>query len=122
MGYCLFCAKTSAILLENKTCLAFYDKFPVSEGHLLIIPKIHRQDYFDLTPREQQDMADLLGQAKILLDKKFQPAGYNIGLNCGEVAGQTIYHCHCHVIPRYKGDCEQPKGGVRGVIPNKMAY
>ncbi len=98
------------------------DKYPVSPGHLLIIPNRHVADWFELTDEEQQAVMELINRAKIGLDKTLQPDGYNIGINCGEPAGQTVMHVHCHLIPRYKGDIPEPRGGVRGVIPDKQSY
>ena len=118
---CIFCNQV-APLLENELALAFFDQSPVSLGHLLIIPKVHRQDYFDCNKEELAAINDLTRQAKLYLEEQFSPDGYNIGWNCGQVAGQTIFHCHMHLIPRYQGDVENPIGGVRGVIPNKQNY
>lgn len=115
---CPFCTlPPSQVVLANTTCLAFFDRSPVTPGHLLIISRAHRLDWFALTPAEQRDMAALVRRGKALLAAKYHPAGYNIGLNCGAVAGQTVFHCHCHLIPRYVGDTPNPRGGVRGVIP-----
>lgn len=121
MADCLFCADLP-IVLENELACAFYDKHPVNQGHLLIIPKRHVEDYFGLTSAEKQAIDDLLQLGKELLDRRYQPDGYNIGANCGAVAGQTIFHCHIHLIPRYEGDTENPRGGVRGVIPERQGY
>ncbi|WP_299091480.1 HIT family protein [uncultured Metabacillus sp.] len=120
MSY-IFCT-INDITLENNLAMAFFDKFPVTNGHLLIIPKRHVEHYFDLTSEEKQAMDDLLLQGKELLDHQFNPDGYNIGINNGEAAGQTIFHVHVHLIPRYKGDMKEPRGGVRGVIPEKRMY
>lgn len=124
MDKCLFCekAKTQEKLLENDTCYAVFDGFPVSPGHILIISKRHAQTFFDLTKNEQHDMIDLLNKCKLIIDEKYNPQGYNVGLNCGLVAGQSIMHVHMHLIPRYTGDVENPRGGVRGVIPAKQNY
>lgn len=118
---CIFCKKEDYIL-ENDYAFAFYDIYPVNKGHLLIVPKRHVEQYFDLTAEERQAIDALLFEGKALLDKEFKPDGYNIGINCGKVAGQTIFHVHVHLIPRYKGDMEEPRGGVRGVIPEKRIY
>lgn len=109
-------------VLENDLAFAIYDKYPVNKGHMLIIPKRHTANYFDLTMEERLAIDELLFQGKQLLDETYSPDGYNVGINCGEVAGQTIFHVHVHLIPRYKGDMEDPRGGVRGVIPGKMKY
>lgn len=118
---CIFCYRDD-IVLENELAMAFYDKFPVNEGHMLIVPKRHVEDYFGLNEAEIQAVNELLFACKKLLDEKYSPDGYNIGANCGQYAGQTIFHCHVHLIPRYKGDVENPRGGVRGVIPKKQSY
>jgi diadenosine tetraphosphate (Ap4A) HIT family hydrolase len=120
---CPFCNPAKEdIILKNELCYARFDKFPVSKGHMLIIPFRHFDNYFDATQEEKLGILDLLDKVKDFLDKKFNPDGYNIGVNIGECAGQTIFHLHIHVIPRYKGDVENPKGGVRGVIPDKRIY
>lgn len=118
---CIFCNR-SDIIIENELALAFYDKFPVNEGHILIVPKRHVEDYFGLNEDEVVAINELLHQCKQILDEEYSPDGYNIGMNCGEYAGQTIFHCHVHLIPRYKGDVAEPRGGVRGVIPAKRSY
>ena len=120
---CPFCNLSSdRIIMENDLSLAFYDSFPVSEGHVLIVPKRHVANYFDLTQEEIVAMNDLMFRMKSLLDNKLHPDGYNVGINVNEAAGQSIFHVHMHLIPRYKGDVPNPKGGVRGVIPNKQKY
>ena len=103
-------------------CVAFYDGYPVSPGHALIIPKRHVANYFDLTNHEREAMNVVLQYVKQKVDERFHPDGYNIGINVGEYAGQSVFHCHMHLIPRYKGDVKNPKGGVRGVIPSKQKY
>ncbi len=120
MTVCLFCNDKLPYVLENGTCAAFFDKHPVSRGHMLIIPKAHKTDYFQLSCQEKQDMDALITAGKRLLENTYSPDGYNIGFNCGLSAGQSVFHCHCHLIPRYQGDCVNPRGGVRGVIPEKM--
>ena len=94
----------------------------MSPGHALIIPKRHVASYFDLTDEERKAMNAMLLEVKQKLDERFHPDGYNIGINVGEDAGQSIFHCHMHLIPRFKGDVPNPKGGVRGVIPSKQLY
>ena len=118
---CPFC-HPDGILFENDVAYAKPDKFPVNPGHLLIIPKRHVADYFLTTEEEKAAMLSLLDQAKLYLDGKHAPAGYNVGINVGEVAGQTIMHVHLHLIPRYQGDLDKPRGGVRGVIPSRQSY
>lgn len=121
---CPFCVieNSREIIAEKEFSLAFYDGFPVSPGHALIIPKRHVSSFFDLSEEERIDMLRLADQVKKILDCKFHPDGYNIGVNVGESAGQSVFHVHMHIIPRYTGDVENPKGGVRGVIPSKQSY
>jgi diadenosine tetraphosphate (Ap4A) HIT family hydrolase len=120
---CIFCNLSSErIIAENELCLAIRDGFPVSEGHTLIIPKRHVADYFDLTPNEIAAMQTMMKEIKCQLDNKLHPDGYNIGINVNAAAGQTVFHVHMHLIPRYIGDVANPKGGVRGVIPGKQKY
>lgn len=108
--------------MENQYSIAIFDKSPVSMGHTLIIVKRHVANYFEMTEEEKLAVLELTEQMKIMLDGKYQPTGYNIGVNCGEDAVQTINHMHLHLIPRYKGDVADPAGGVRGVIPEKQHY
>ena len=121
---CPFCHMSPKveIISETDTCIAFFDGYPVSPGHTLIIPKRHVSSFFDLTDDECEAMNQMLFLVKQKLDERFHPDGYNIGINVGEHAGQSIFHCHMHLIPRYKGDVPNPKGGVRGVIPSKQSY
>jgi diadenosine tetraphosphate (Ap4A) HIT family hydrolase len=118
---CPFC-HTDGMLFENGLAYAKPDKFPVNPGHHLIIPKRHVADFFLTTGAEKTALLSLLDEAKHYLDDVHAPAGYNVGINVGEVAGQTIPHVHLHLIPRYRGDMENPRGGVRGVIPDKQNY
>ena len=108
--------------METDLSVAFYDGYPVSKGHTLIIPKRHVSSYFDLTKAEKDDIWSLLDVLKAKIDESLHPDGYNVGINVGESAGQSIFHVHVHLIPRYQGDVENPKGGVRGVIPGKQKY
>ena len=110
------------IVYQDDTWLAIYDNYPVSQGHVLLMPKRHCETYFDLNYVELVSLGVTIGVIKFILNNKFNPDGYNIGVNCGEAAGQTVKHCHIHIIPRYKGDMEDPRGGVRGVIPEKQKY
>jgi diadenosine tetraphosphate (Ap4A) HIT family hydrolase len=120
---CIFCNLASErIIAENELCLAIRDGFPVSEGHTLIIPKRHAADYFDLTSDEIAAMQAMMKESKCQLDNTLHPDGYNVGVNVNAAAGQTVFHVHMHLIPRYIGDVENPKGGVRGVIPGKQKY
>lgn len=109
-------------ILENEVGFVVYDGFPVSEGHCLIVPHRVYPDYFDSTEEEIIGLQNLVIQTKEYLDGKYKPNGYNVGINCGEVGGQTVPHVHIHLIPRYEGDMDDPRGGVRGVIPSKQKY
>ena len=121
---CPFCNPDSGreLIVETETAFAIYDKFPVNNGHSLIIPKRHCSDYFELTFKEQASCMFMLNKVKEIVSETFNPDGFNIGINIGEKAGQTVNHVHIHLIPRYKGDVEEPRGGVRGVIPSKQKY
>lgn len=117
---CPFCSPFGDdIVARNLLCYARWDRFPVSKGHLLIIPFRHAPDYFSLTMEEKHAMTELIDECRKIIEENFRPAGYNIGYNIGEVAGQTVMHCHCHFIPRYPGDTDNPKGGVRRVVAGK---
>ncbi len=119
---CPFCANDRDRPFESELSFAIYDAFPVSEGHTLIIPKRHTPGFFDLNAEEQADCMRLLYKVKAYLDEKYRPDGFNVGINVGEAAGQTVPHVHIHLIPRYVGDVAEPRGGVRGVIPHKRSY
>lgn len=119
---CIFCDMKDNYILENNLAYAIYDKYPVGTGHMLIIPKRHVKDFFDITKEEREAIFELVDKAKELLDEEYLPDAYNVGINCGEEAGQTVMHMHVHLIPRYEGDTHDPRGGVRGVIPKKMKY
>ena len=121
MRDCIFCKiNENDIILESKLSIAFFDIFPVSNGHMLIIPKKHTISYFNLDSEERSDIWQLVNKAKKYLDINFEPNGYNIGINDGKISGQTVFHCHIHLIPRYKGDTDDPQGGVRRVIGKKQ--
>jgi len=120
---CPFCNPIAEdIVARNELCFAMWDRFPVSRGHMLVIPFRHTPDFFSLTPEERGAAMALIIVGKELIEENFTPAGYNIGFNVGEAAGQTVFHCHCHVIPRYVGDVPDARGGVRGVVPGKRGY
>lgn len=119
---CPFCNLERKKILESEMSFAIYDGFPVNEGHALIIPKRHTANYFDLTNEEQADCFRLLNEIKAIVQEKYNPAGFNVGININESAGQTVPHVHIHLIPRYEGDVEEPRGGVRGVIPERKNY
>ena len=109
-------------IFENSVGFVIFDKFPVSRGHCLIIPNRIYSDYFDSTEEEIIGLNKLLFKTKKYLDEKFNPSGFNVGINCGEVSGQTIDHLHIHIIPRFPKDVDDPTGGIRCVIPNKQKY
>lgn len=110
------------IIIENQLSFSIYDGFPVSKGHALILPKRVVADIFDLNDQEYNSCFELVKKVRTILLKKFQPDGFNIGVNSGETAGQTIFHAHIHLIPRYKNDVSNPRGGIRNVIPGKADY
>jgi len=110
------------ILLRGEYFFIAEDSYPVSVGHCLIISNEVRETYFDLSSDEKINLAEMIDRAKEIIETKYSPDGYNIGMNCGASAGQTVMHFHCHVIPRYEGDMNDPRGGVRGVIPDKQKY
>ena len=121
---CLFCnVSESGCAHENNLAYASYDSYPVSKHHCLIIPKRHIKDYFDITNDELIACNDLIQIVKNeILSKDINVKGFNIGTNAGKIAGQSIMHCHIHLIPRREGDVDNPQGGVRSVIPNKQHY
>ncbi|MBD1174894.1 HIT family protein [Pelagibacterales bacterium SAG-MED01] len=121
---CLFCnIKESGLAHENNLAYVSYDSYPVAEYHCLVIPKRHIKDYFELTNEELIACNNLIKLAKDeIINKDQTVSGFNIGTNVGKVSGQSILHCHFHLIPRRKGDVENPQGGIRSVIPNKQHY
>lgn len=120
---CLFCAiPREEVLIEHPLALAKRDGYPISKGHTLIIPRRHVASFFDTTEEERRAMFKLLYDMKTMLDREHEPDGYNIGINNGPAAGQTVMHLHMHLIPRYAGDRADPRGGVRWIIPDKAAY
>ena len=121
---CLFCnIKESGLVKENGLAYVSYDTYPVTDMHCLIIPKRHVQDYFDLTDEEIIACNTLIKNIKKEIEfKDPNVKGFNIGTNAGKISGQSILHCHIHLIPRREGDVENPQGGVRSVIPSKQHY
>jgi diadenosine tetraphosphate (Ap4A) HIT family hydrolase len=119
---CIFCKPKREILAENAHALAFFDSYPVSRGHALVVPKRHALTIFELEDEEYADCFRLVLPLQQLLRARFAPDGFNVGANCGAAAGQSVWHAHIHVIPRYQGDVPNPRGGVRGVIPHKAGY
>ena len=112
----------SRILFRDDYFFIIKDAIPVSPGHMLIISNEVREAYFSLTSEEKKALTASIEKAKEIIELEFSPDGYNIGMNCGESAGQTVFHFHCHVIPRYIGDMENPRGGVRHCIKGKGYY
>jgi len=120
---CVFCAPEDAeVVLRGEMSYVRYDKFPVSPGHMLVIPFRHVPSVFDLNSDEIAEIGKLIVETKEYIEQGYHPDGYNIGVNVGVAAGQTVMHVHIHVIPRYVGDMENPRGGVRGVIPERQGY
>ena len=122
---CLFCeiySDKSIIIYENSLFWSLFDKNPVTKGHALLIPKKHVVSFFDLDSKDFENLFEGMNEVKKIIDKKYSPDAYNIGINDGETAGRTIHHLHIHLIPRYKGDVKNPMGGVRNVIPGKGEY
>ncbi len=120
---CPFCRLDAKPIAQNSLAFAIRDKYPVTPGHTLVIPKRHVADYFELTKEEHDAIRELVRDQKLRLEA-MDPAvsGFNLGVNVGQDAGQTIFHVHVHLIPRRHGDMEKPQGGVRGVIPEKRRY
>lgn len=120
---CPFCTlDPGRVLVRNERAVAFRDAYPVSRGHALVAPWRHVASFFEATAEERQSMLALLDQTRHRLDAEFGPAGYNIGINDGAAAGQTVGHLHIHLIPRYPGDRPDPRGGVRWVLPEQADY
>ncbi len=123
MEPCVFCnVPDEDIIAENDLAFAIFDRFPVNEGHVLVIPKRHVATYFDASTDELAACHRLILEVKPLLEERFGATGLNLGVNVGVDAGQTIMHLHIHVIPRYTGDVENPRGGVRNLKPNLVEY
>ena len=125
MQDCIFCRviDSTNIVLENNFAISVFDKFPVTNGHILVIPKRHFADFFEITAEEYNAVLDLLHEMRSrLMDTDSTIDGFNIGINVGQAAGQTVMHCHIHLIPRRSGDIDNPRGGIRGVIPGKRIY
>ena len=121
--HCPFCTlPPERIIAQNEHGFWIYDGFPISRGHSLIIPSRHIGSFFETCPAERTALFSLLDEAKRTLDRDFLPESYNVGINDGAAAGQTIAHLHIHLIPRYSGDIADPRGGVRWVIPEKADY
>jgi len=125
MPICPFCYDNikDCVVAEQNSVVAIQDSYPVTDGHLLIVPKRHMEDYFSMNETEKKDTGVLIMKLKNrIMEEDHSITGFNIGTNIGESAGQTIFHAHIHLIPRREGDTPHPRGGVRGVIPEKMSY
>jgi diadenosine tetraphosphate (Ap4A) HIT family hydrolase len=120
---CIFChTANEKLVAENALAQAVLDTYPVSPGHVLIIPRRHAATIWDLTDEEYTACFALVREARAIIQERHTPDGFNVGANCGEAAGQSVWHAHIHLIPRYKGDVANPRGGVRNVIPHKAHY
>jgi diadenosine tetraphosphate (Ap4A) HIT family hydrolase len=126
---CPFCQIDPArLFLATDSLVGLWDAFPVSPGHALLVPRRHVATWFDASEAEQLALAAAVGEARALIEARCRdrgeplPDGYNVGFNAGEAAGQTVFHAHVHVIPRYRGDNPSPRGGVRAVVPGKAGY
>ncbi|MDD2942834.1 MAG: HIT family protein [bacterium] len=121
---CPFCVEfpVNEVIAENARFKAKYDQYPVSAGHALLIPKRHISSFFELNEEEILDFFELIRSVHKIILRKYSPQGFNIGINIGNAAGQTISHLHIHLIPRYTGDVDHPEGGVRNIVPNLVPY
>ncbi|WP_207208041.1 HIT family protein [Xylanivirga thermophila] len=126
MDRCILCdiynKNKEKVIAENELSFAIYDNFPVNEGHTLILPKRHFDNFFDATQEEINQIYSLIHICKENIDEKYKPTGYNIGVNVGYDGGQTIWHVHIHMIPQYKGDVKNPRGGIRRIKPELVYY
>jgi diadenosine tetraphosphate (Ap4A) HIT family hydrolase len=120
---CPFCnLSKDRILFEDEECIAFLDNYPISKGHALVIPRLHVESIFGIAPEAWTAVWQMVSRVRAHAITTYKPDGINIGVNDGPAAGQTIQHAHIHVIPRYKGDVVDPRGGVRWIIPAKAKY
>jgi ATP adenylyltransferase len=121
---CPFCSldDSNRVFYRDDLVAAFWDGFPVSPGHALVVPRRHVAGWFESTPDEQEALMRALDAARAAILERHQPDGFNIGVNVGAAAGQTVFHLHVHLIPRYEGDVDDPRGGVRRLIPHKADY
>jgi diadenosine tetraphosphate (Ap4A) HIT family hydrolase len=121
---CPFCDRASGeqVIAGNELAAAIPDAYPLADGHTLVVPRRHVIDFFQLSGEEQAAMLDVVRIVQQTLSEEHQPDGFNVGINCGLAAGQTIGHAHLHLIPRFSGDTDDPRGGIRWVIPEKAVY
>ena len=124
MHSCPFCEKIERheVCLEKELAVAFFDAFPVNEGHTLVVPRRHESNFFSLTEAEESAVWHAVRVVQEQLEARYAPAGYNVGVNVGDAGGQTIEHVHVHVIPRFAGDVDDPRGGIRWIIPARARY
>ncbi|MDA8262122.1 MAG: HIT family protein [Actinomycetota bacterium] len=124
MANCVFCdlLKSETVVQRSDRFGAFFDAYPVSPGHLLIVPLRHFESFFEFDQDEAAELYPFVAGCKDVLDRRFEPSGYNLGVNAGRAAGQTVMHAHLHLIPRYSGDVPDPRGGVRGIFPDIARY
>jgi diadenosine tetraphosphate (Ap4A) HIT family hydrolase len=122
---CPFCARMrrhEMVLASRERAIAFPDAFPVNAGHCLVVPRRHEPDFFELSREEQEEIWDIVWELRELLEAEHDTTSFNVGINAGELAGQTVSHAHVHVIPRYAGDVPDPRGGIRWLIPERAQY
>ena len=121
---CVFCERVASntVVADNNLAAAFPDAFPISPGHTLIAPRRHEADFFNLSEIEQAAVWSLIDPVRHHIESTHHPDAYNIGINAGEAAGQTVPHAHLHVIPWYKGDVQDPRGGIRWIVPTRARY
>ncbi len=121
---CAFCQRIASaeVLAVNERAAAFFDAFPLSPGHVLIVPRRHEPDFLALTEIERTAVWALVDPVRQVIETRFRPDGYNLGVNVGDAAGQTVGHAHLHLIPRYAGDVSDPRGGIRWIIPARARY
>ncbi len=124
-GDCPFCVRLAGnrdLITNNHLCAAFFDATPLNPGHVLVVPRRHEADFLALGAEEHAAILGMAVELRALLDERYRPEGFNLGVNIGEAAGQTVGHAHLHLIPRYAGDVSDPRGGVRWVIPERARY
>jgi diadenosine tetraphosphate (Ap4A) HIT family hydrolase len=120
--FCRRLSRHELLLASRERAVAFPDAYPVSAGHCLVIPRRHEPDFFELSREEQEDIWDIVWELRELLEAEHDTTSFNVGINAGELAGQTVLHAHVHVIPRYAGDVPDPRGGIRWLLPGRAKY
>lgn len=121
---CPFCDRLAEgdLVAQNDLAVAFVDRYPLNPGHTLIVPRRHEPDFLALTEAEHSAVWRLVPQVRAYVDARYHPHGYNLGVNAGAAAGQTVWHAHLHVVPRYEGDVADPRGGIRWILPDRARY